>query len=743
MTNNYPANNSNNYNYPSETLSASREAIDVNISQYLIKLRRRWKLALAVFLLTAGITTALSLLLQKTYQAQGKLLFKQNSTASLTGVGKNVGELKPLLVNQSPLSTQIEVITSDPVLQQTIDQLKLVDDQGKPIKPKDFEKKLSIELVGGSDVIEITYAHPNPKVAADVVNTLMNTYINEQIRTNQSEPASAREFINKQLPQIESQVSQAESELRNFKESNQVVNLTKEAESTVMQMAEMNSEISKVAAQLQGTMAQSEALQSQLNLNLNQAIAANQLGASPVVDGLLKEMATVESELAKEKQRFLDNHPSIQSLEEKKASLNKELKDLISQNVGQGVEISEGLFNNDGLKENQLEKFITLEIDKINQQRQLSSLYQTQESYLERAQKLPSLEQKEKDLIRKVKAAQNTYETLLTSLQEVQLAENQQNGNAQIIELAKLPEKGSSGRMAFMLVGILLGLLLSNLSVLLVEMQDRSLKTVAEIKNKFGYKVLGLVPKHAAEENQGIIVQKQPDSFASEVYRMIQANLKFMSLENSTQVILVTSSVPEEGKSTVSANLAAAIAQLGKRVLLIDGDLRKPSQHRLWNLENFVGLRDVIVAQKPLSLAVSKPLEKLDLLTAGELQSNPLALLDSEAMSELITQSRKKYDLILIDAPPLPVTADVLTLSKLVDGIVFISRPGVVEHESAELAQEALANSKKTVLGMVINGINSKEFDRYSYYAKYAKGYFPSQSKQGNEVNGNHSQARV
>jgi capsular exopolysaccharide synthesis family protein len=738
MTNNYPANNSNNYNYS----SVSRDSIDVNISGYLLKLRRRWKLALTVFLLTLGTTTALSLLLQKTYQARGKLLFKQNSTASLTGVGEEVGELKPLLVNQSPLSTQIEVITSDPVLQQTIERLKLEDDEGKPIKPEDFEKKLDIQLVGGSDVVDISYKDKDPKLAAEIVNTLMDVYINEQIRTNQSEPATAREFINKQLPQIESKVSQAESELRNFKESNQVVDLRKEAESTVVEMANLQREISTIAAELQGTMAQSEALQSQLGLNLNQAIAANQLGGSPVVESTLKEMANVESQLTKERQRFHDTHPSIKSLEEKKASLNKQLKDLISQQVGQ-VEISEGLFKNDGMKENQLEKFITLEIDKINQQRQLSSLYQTQEQYLERAQKLPSLEQKEKDLIRKVKAAQNTYETLLSSLQEVQLAENQQTGNAQIIESAQLPEKGSSGRMALMLLGLVLGLLLSNLSVILVEMQDRSLKTVPEIKEKFGYNVLGLVPKQEAEDNQGIIVQKQPDSFASEVYRMIQANLKFMILENSPKVILVTSSVPGEGKSTVSANLAAAIAQLGKRILLIDGDLRKPSQHRLWNLDNFVGLRDVISAQKPFHLAVSQPLGQLDLLTAGEVGANPLAILDSEAMTDLVTQASKKYDLVLIDAPPLPVTADVLTLSKMVDGILFISRPGVVEHESAELAQETLANSNKTVLGMVINGINPKEFDRYSYYAKYAKGYFSSQRQESNSVNGNHSKARI
>ncbi len=118
----------------------------------------------------------------------------------------------------------------------------------------------------------------------------------------------------------------------------------------------------------------------------------------------------------------------------------------------------------------------------------------------------------------------------------------------------------------------------------------------------------------------------------------------------------------------------------------------------------------------------------MELLTAGEIISNPLSLLDSLEMSELVAKARKEYDLVLIDAPPLPVTADVLTLSKLVDGIMFVSRPGIVEHESAELAQETLISTGQKVLGMVINGVDPKEFDRYSYCARYGKSYFSRSS---------------
>jgi capsular exopolysaccharide synthesis family protein len=318
----------------------------------------------------------------------------------------------------------------------------------------------------------------------------------------------------------------------------------------------------------------------------------------------------------------------------------------------------------------------------------------------------------------------------------VQLAENQQSGNAQIIETALIPEKGSSGRMAVMALGILLGIFLSNVSVMLLEMQDRSLKTVAEIKQRFPYPILGIIPREE-EHTTGVIVEKQPDSFVSELYRMIQANLKFLGLQRPLKVILLTSSVPEEGKSTISANLAAAVAQLGRRVLLIDGDLRNPSQHRLWNCSNQIGLKEVLTVQKPLNSVVSKPLEHLDLLSAGYVPSNPLALLDSDKMNELVAKARQEYDLIIIDAPPLPITADVLTLSTMVDGLLFVSRPGVVDEESAARAKETIAITGKPILGMVINGVKAKEFERYSYYAKYAKRYLskrPSNAENNESV---------
>jgi capsular exopolysaccharide synthesis family protein len=284
-------------------------------------------------------------------------------------------------------------------------------------------------------------------------------------------------------------------------------------------------------------------------------------------------------------------------------------------------------------------------------------------------------------------------------------------------------------------MGIVLGAFLANLSIILLEMQDRSIQSLTEIKKKFPYKTLGITPLEPPRYQGKIVTRDEPDSFSSEVYRMIQANLKFLTSDKPPKVILVTSSVPEEGKSSVVANLAAAIAQLGRNVLLIDGDLRRSSQHHLWGVDNNKGLKDIIADnQSPIS-TIKKPMANLSLITSGLVQSNPLALLDSAEISDLIGRSRREYDLIFIDAPPLAVTADVLTLSKLVDGILFVTRPGIVELESAELAQEALATSGQKVLGMVVNGVKPNDFDRYSYHGRYGKNYFTTKDRQPSSQN--------
>ncbi|MEY2856329.1 MAG: hypothetical protein RLZZ74_638 [Cyanobacteriota bacterium] len=721
------SNNSNDQyaNRSSSSGTPSRDSLDISFSDYLVKVRRRWKPALAIFLLTLGVTGGLSLLQKKTYEAEGKLLFKQKSAGAIGEIGKEAGTLNTILNDQTPLSTQIQVLESEPVIQQVIDRQKLTDKKGDPLRPEDFRKKLLAEVVGGTDVVGVSYKHPDPKIASNIVNTLMDVYIKTQIASNQSQPGAAREFIDGQLPQVEAKVKTAEEQISAFRAQNGIVDLGEEKRGLVGNLGTVNQQITETGSKLQGMQAQSGALQGQLGLNLEQAVKANQLGSYPEVQSILDQLGETESGLAKERQRFSDQHPAVISLNQKKKDLTLQLRNLIAVNVGEGVEVSQGLLRNENaVKENQLEKFISFKIEELSLQKQVGALYQSQQNLVARAKVLPQLEQKDRELVRQAESAGKTYETLLNNLQEATIAANSKTGNADVVEYASIPDRGNSGRAILLGMGLVMGTFLANLSVILLEMQDRSIKSIGEIKKKFPYQTVGITRLEPPAYHGRIITRDEPDSFSSEVYRMIQANLKFLTNDKPPKVILMTSSVPEEGKSTVTANLAAAIAQLGRSVLLVDGDLRRSSQHRLWGVDNHKGLKDIVTDNvSPLSV-IKHPMPKLSLLTSGMVESNPLAILDSPEMSDFIGRSRREYDLILIDAPPLPVTADVLTISKLVDGILFVTRPGVVEQESAELAQEALETTGQKVLGMVINGVKANEFDRYSYHGRYGKNYF-------------------
>ena len=719
----------NNGSYPNH-----REELDVNVGDYFLKLKRRWIPALAVFVVTVGATTFLSSFLEKTYKSEGKLLFKKDAISFLSNIGdNNAGQIQSIRPNDTPLSTEQLRITSEPVLQETIDQLKLENEEGQPLKVKALKKKLSVDIVGGTDVINIVYKDADPVTAAKVIDTLMDVYIKEQIRSTKSATANAEGFVTNEIPKIENKLKSLESRLQSFYEKNQVVDLQEEKKILVGEIANLNRQISSVGAELNGKKAQTQSLQNQLGLNLKQAVNADQLGRTPQVQSILGQLATTETELSQERQRFNDKHPIVASLKEKKQLLNSQLQQLISQYVG--AQVSSGLLQNGNLKENQLERFISLKIEELSLGTQVSSLAQYQEVYLNRSKVIPRLEKQEQSLLREADSTRSTYNTLLENKEQLALLLNNKTGNVEVIEQGRIPDEGSTGRMALMTLGVLMGLFLSNLTAILLEMQDRTLKTIPEIKQKFAYQVLGIVPLDSLQEHQGgIVVQREPDSFASEIYRMIQTNLKFLALKRQPKVILMTSSVPGEGKSTVAANLAAAMAQLGRKVLLIDGDLRKASQHELWQVSNKVGVKDVVAHKTSLDKVVAKPMKQLDLLTSGTIAPNPLALIDSVEMNELVAKARKEYELIIIDAPPLAVTADVLTLTKLTDGIVFVSRPGVVENESAELAQETIANANLSskVLGMVINGVKPNEFDRYSYHAKYSKNYFAGSSEGSN-----------
>jgi capsular exopolysaccharide synthesis family protein len=216
-----------------------------------------------------------------------------------------------------------------------------------------------------------------------------------------------------------------------------------------------------------------------------------------------------------------------------------------------------------------------------------------------------------------------------------------------------------------------------------------------------------------------LVVRDNPRSPTSESYRMLHANLKFLSSDKPLKAIVVTSAVPQEGKSTVSANLAAAMAQRERKVLLVDADLYCPLQHHIWDVPNQVGLSNVLVGEVNFKTAIKEVMSNLSVLTAGVMPPSPAALLDSRRMAALIEDCSSHYDFVIVDAPSLSVAADAPVLGRMADGVLLVVRPGVVDSVSATSAKEVLKQSGQNVLGLVVNGVvPAREPHSYYYFAK-------------------------
>jgi polysaccharide biosynthesis transport protein len=207
----------------------------------------------------------------------------------------------------------------------------------------------------------------------------------------------------------------------------------------------------------------------------------------------------------------------------------------------------------------------------------------------------------------------------------------------------------------------------------------------------------------------------------------LRANLKYVSADKELKVIVVTSSVPQEGKSTVAANLAMAIAQMERRVLLVDGDLHRPVQHQIWDLPNNEGLSNAIVGQSDLRNAIAQVMDNLYVLPSGLVPPSPASLLDSKRMAALIDSFRDNFDCVILDTPSLSVGADAASLGQMADGVLFVVRPGVADVVNAGFAKELLEKSGQNVLGQVINGIIPKNEPHSNYYFNNEE-YYPQDS---------------
>jgi len=715
-------------------MSINQEDQDsIDIQQYWLILKRRWFVASVVMASVISATAFITYTQKPVYESQGKLVFtKKDPASSLSSLSDKMGELGGLTNLSNPVDTEAEVIRSNPIIIKTITELKLKGKKGAPMTTDAFLNILKLKTIRGTDVMELSYKSTDKQEAANVVNSLMKYYLDSNVRTNRAEAMSAREFLSQELPKVERRVTEAELALRRFKENNRVVALDVEARVSLESLGKLTESITQSQGELAAAYTRSVALQNEMKLTTQQAVDLSSLSQSPGVQQVLTEYQKTQHDLAVARTLYTNDNPKVVDLLLKEAAQKKELEARVTQTVSNSNSLPKENLQIGELKQALTQDLVKSEVERLaltNQIGELRKVFMVNKSRLD---SLPRLEQQQLQLQRQLMVAQTTYQELLRQFQLVQVAENQNIGNARIISEALVPEIAVSPKKPLNLaLGGFLGLLLGAGTALLLESMNQTLKNIEEANRLLGFPLLGTIPLHGEKKTKNTVeglqevpLLDQPYAPVSTSLEMLNTNLGFTISDKELQVILVTSATSGEGKSFVAANLAVAASHVGKRVLLIDCEMRRPRQHRIWEIPNLLGMSNILAGQNESKQAVHKVFLNVDMLLSGKIPPNPVTLLDSQRMADLIEAARQNYDFVVIDTPPLTAVTDPLIIGKYVDGLLLVVRPGKVEYSALKSGKSLLNQSKVPVLGMVVNGISEESgYGGYYYYRGY-RGYY-------------------
>jgi uncharacterized protein involved in exopolysaccharide biosynthesis len=460
-------------------------------------LRRRWLPLVTVATLVFGVTAVATFLKKPVYEAQGKvLLSKKDRVYSLTDLTDQAREITSLTETTNPVDTEAEIIQSIPLADQTIATLNLKDSTGQPLDSEQFLKQLKVKGIRGTDVLAVSYRGKNPQEVAGVVNSLIQHYLENNVQVNRSETIAAREFIRKELPEVERRVAIAEEALRRFKESNHVVALDEEAKVSVQALSDLSDQITKAKADLVDATSRIAVFQRQIGLSSPQAIALTTLSQSKEVQQSLADYRQVQDQLAVERTIYQPGHPIIINLEEKEAALKNQLELRIVQALGSTQPVPDQNLQFSTLKQNLTEDLLKAEAERLALANRVSVLTAAMANYETRTNMLPQLEQNQQEIERRVQVARSTYEQLLKRLQEVELAENQNVGNARVVSPAIAPKKAIAPRIPLNLAfGALTGILIGILAAIVLDELDKPVKTVEEVPGDRPHRSSRMLPE--------------------------------------------------------------------------------------------------------------------------------------------------------------------------------------------------------------------------------------------------------
>jgi len=571
------------------------------------------------------------------------------------------------------------------------------------------------------DLIRISVRHTLPEVAAALANAIAEAFVARLNREARAEASNERRFIETQLQAVRAELQRLDKQIAEVKQQLNMVDVSEETRALVNSVRTYTSELLMAETELRVAMKAREQLQ---QLLAQEQPFVPMRKENPVLAEMEKRLAELEAQRTQLLNRYLPTHPTIKRLEEQIAALRQEIARRQSERV---IEVPDAAPNPRyaGL----YQQILDAERRRMELEERRKALASLLQQTYQQLRKFPEQQRRLGDLTRQLQVLEQAYMSLLSRLQDAQIREAAKLGNATIADVAVVPNRPVGPDLIRLITLAVLGGLGLGLGLtFLMEFMRTTVTSSEEIKHLLGVPVLSVVPEaRIGTEPDSIMRLMTSRRGAAEAIRTLRSNLRFLILRQSSdgkmQTFLVTSAVKGEGKSFISATLAIAFAQTGKRVVLIDADLRKPDLHRFFGLDGDVGLANVLRDAASLESALlPTQLETLKLLPAGVLPKDsdaatPAELFSSEAMQHLLQRLKERFDIVLIDTPPMMAVTDPSILAPMTDGVLLVVELGHVSRSAVQEVKEQLELAQAKLLGVVINKASRKR--GYDYYRDY------------------------
>ena len=727
---------------PSRPPAWNLSSREPHLYDYLLILRKHQWLILSFMLAVVSITAIGTFRMQPVYVATSRIEIDRENSNILPF--QNTDDYMVDLENY--IETQSKILTSETLALQTIRSGILsgqTDFSSDPpasdalatgslanLKPPPelgaFLGSLSVKRVPNSRLMDVSFESTNPLQAAQIVNAHIKNYVEQNFQSRYEATTRASTWLTDQLNELKIRVEKAEDARIAYERQNQIWALDDKQNVTTQRLADLNR---------QWTDAQSERMRKQSLFEFAKAgdvDSVPQIRDNSAVQDLLRKRAEIYAQFTDASSQYGPNFPKVQRLQsqlkELDAAADKEKRAVVARLESEYAEARQ--------REQLLSQALDQQKAEVNQMSERMVQYGI--------------------LKREAEANKALYDGLLTKLKEAGISAGLRSSNIRVVDPAMIPTyparpaKTRNITLSF-LVGLVGGIGLA----LLREYMDNTVKSPDDIEALVRLPSLAVVP--AFSESNGdrprskllkgpsinghdkrieLVAQHLPKSQMSEAFRALRTSLLLSQADHPPQVILVTSALPREGKTTAAANLAVTLAQLGDRTLLIDADLRKPGIGRLLSLGSgkYAGLSSFLAGVSSLDLVtIQHPaIPNLSAIPTGPLPPNPADLLSSHKLDDAILELRTKFKFIVIDSPPIMAATDAVILSVKADGVLLVVRSGETPKEAFTRTRDLLLSVKCHLLGVVLNAVDSTAPDYYySYrYYPYSQGYGPQEGSE-------------